>query len=227
MNVLDVLKKNYMTFLFLFISIYTLVPNNIGWGIVTFVCFTLFAYYIHKITHDKKNIFTILHHYHHDHNNFFSHFVQIILELSIISVFVPLFYKYEELQHYLNPWIICFFILFYSTIHNINYSILHVNHVHELHHEHIHVNIGPDICDVLFGTKHSSETTVENTNHYIPNIVIITLLVLGIQQLFKNDTYKKYMLLGLNVFLVCSIVFLIISSFVIWKIEGFKDKNEL
>jgi hypothetical protein len=85
-----------------------------------------------------------------------------------------------------------FFTLFYSSVHNINYGYFHVNNVHSLHHKHPLTNIGPDICDVIFGTKNPLNESVENTNHYIPNILIITILILCVKYFYySNDFFKK------------------------------------
>ena len=43
--------------------------------------------------------------------------------------------------------------IFYTTVHNINYSIFHVNNIHEKHHNDVMYNYGPDIMDILMGTK--------------------------------------------------------------------------
>ena len=67
------------------------------------------------------------------------------------------------------------FSLFYSSIHNINYSILHVNKIHENHHKDWTINYGPDICDVMYGTKENYED-LEDTSHYIPNLIICTFI---------------------------------------------------
>ena len=54
------------------------------------------------------------------------------------------------------------------------------------HHININGNYFPDICDLLFNTKHNP-SDVENTDHWIPNIIAVTLFVL-----FAKNFYRKY-----------------------------------
>ena len=97
-------------------------------------------------------------------NTYFSHILEYILE-------------------YINIPLNFFNFMLYTSIHYINYSYFHINNFHELHHKDTYKNIGPDICDIIFGTKYkienSNENTIENTDHYIPNI-LISLLIFSI-----------------------------------------------
>ena len=155
---------------------------------------------------------TIIHHYHHTHDNFISYYMQILIELICLTVFIPLFYLFENI--FLDPWILIFFVFFYSSIHNINYGYFKVNNVHRLHHDHMMTNIGPDICDILFETKNPTESCPENTNHYLPNIFISYLIVLFLQYLWKDN--KKNMLLVMNIFISVSFCIITACSFYLW-----------
>jgi hypothetical protein len=56
--------------------------------------------------------------------------------------------------------------------------------------------MGPDICDIIFGTKNENMPTneyIENTDHYILNIIGGAIIVLIIQNLYSNDNYKEIM----------------------------------
>jgi hypothetical protein len=117
--------------------------------------------------------------------------------------------------------------LFYCSVHNINYSIFRVNGVHRLHHTEVNLNFGPDICDVMFGTKHSSEDCVENTNHYIPNILIITCIVMILKYICKTEWVKDTMLIWLITFLSLGIVLLFFSSIILWYLECKKYGNKI
>jgi len=224
LRAINSLKENRISYLCIIFAIFTLSYENFFIGIITFFIILYLSYNDHKNSHKVKNILSIIHHYHHENNNFFSHFIQILLELTVIGVFVPLYYIFGTII--LNPWVLIFFILFYSSVHNINYSILRVNTVHKLHHEFVGTNIGPDICDIIFGTKHPSEKCVENTSHYIPNIIICTLIVLTMKYYWKNDANKKPMLFMLNSFLLASFLLLIVTSIVLWNKEVKCDKKE-
>ena len=196
-------------------AVYFISRDNFILGIFSFVFILFIAYRDHKTSHNIKNIFSIIHHYHHENDNFLSHFSQIILEFAAVGIFLPLYYIFGTI--FFNPWVFIFFILFYSSVHNINYSLLKVNGVHKLHHECTTTNIGPDICDIIYGTKHPSEAKVENTDHYIPNIIFASIIVLILQYFWKNDTNKKYMLFTLTSFILSSFIFLITTSFVLWS----------
>jgi len=209
-NVIECFKENYLSLFLIYIVIFILSYDNFFLGIITFYFILYLSYNDHKSAHKIRNIFSIIHCYHHENNNFFSHFIQILLEISLVGIFTPLYYIFGTI--FFNPWVLLFFILFYSSVHNINYSYLHINNVHKLHHEFYNTNIGPDILDIIFETKHPSEDTVENTNHYIPNIIITFLFVIFLKYLWNIDNNKKRMLLLLNYFLFISFSILISTA---------------
>ena len=209
-NVLESIKTNYLSWTFIFISIIAISYPHIKGGFLTFIIFLLFAYFVHRGSHDYRNVFTILHHYHHENNNFFSHLSQILLELSLGMLLLPIYYYLGN--DYIDIWTGIFFILFYSTIHNYNYGQLRVNDVHYIHHQNIYTNIGPDICDIAFGTKSKINKEVENTNHYIPNVVVISILVLILKYLCKNNTIKNLLLNILFILMSISTIIILFSS---------------
>lgn len=211
MNVLTSIKTNYISWVVICISIVIISYPFISAGFITFFSLFLLAYFVHRRSHDFRNVFTILHHYHHENNNFFSHFSQILLELSFIIVAIHSHYYLGD--QYVNIWTAISFILFYSTVHNFNYGQLRINDVHYLHHMDIYTNIGPDICDVAFNTKNPKNTEVENTDHYIPNIIIVTMIVLLIKYYFyTNDTIKHILVNSLIGFICFCVLFISISS---------------
>lgn len=216
-------KKNILSWLLIGMTVSIISYPNILLGIATFFFFMFIAYFYHVVTHVHKNIFSIVHHYHHENDNLFSHFIQVVLELSIPYPFVM--FSYLSNISIFNPWIILYFMLFYCSVHNINYSIFKVNSVHRLHHKEVNVNFGPDICDILFGTKHSSEDCVENTKHYIPNILIITGIVLILQYLCRTAWVKDILVLGVINVLSLGIILLFVSSIILWHLECKKYNN--
>ena len=189
------ITKNYKSWVCMFVAIYIVSKPNLIEGYFTFGIMLLFSYYIHKETHAVRNFLTIAHHYHHENNNFISHFVQLLLEFQTGC-------GLNMLTHYIfngelfNSWAMMLSYLFYTSVHNINYSIYHVNHIHELHHKYQDTNMGPDICDIMFGTKNETMPAneyLENTDHYIFNIIIVMIIVLILQALYSNDNYKELM----------------------------------
>lgn len=179
-KVFESLLLNYKSWILIFIVIFFLPhPHSIYQSYYTYFIMLFITYFAHLFSHiDSSN--SSVHLYHHQHNNFFSHFIQILLEFVTLLLILPISYFYPSLKNYFNPWIIIFVYLFYTTVHNFNYSILHVNDVHEKHHENLTSNIGPDICDILFNTK--MDDSIENTDHYLLNIIFSFVIV----YLFSN-----------------------------------------
>ena len=220
-TVINSIKTNWLSWLCIIIAIVVISHQNIPLGAFTFLLLMVAAYLTHRSAHDYKyifnykNIFTTIHHYHHENNNFFSHFSQMLLELTFPVIFVPLYYFYGTT--FVDPWVVLLFVLFYSSVHNVNYAIFRVNNVHNLHHRHIHTNIGPDVCDIFFNSKHQSNTEVENTNHYIPNIILGTIVVLAVKYLYEtNPIVKEKLPMIVIIFLLTSLLFLWIASVYLW-----------
>ena len=201
MNCLSNIKKslllNYKSWFFLVIALILIslkdltgCAMNLGKGFATFGILFVASHVLHYWAHFKRAYpQNIVHLYHHEHNNFFSHFLQIIVEF--VSAMSYMWLKYNvSYMSFFNEWIIIFYYLFYTTIHNINYSILHVNNVHELHHKFRIKNMGPDICDIMFGTKYNVEDGIENTDHYIPNIIICLIITMLLKSFWDGRENK-------------------------------------
>jgi hypothetical protein len=91
----------------------------------------------------------------------------------------------------------------------------------------VNLNFGPDVCDVMFGTKHISEDCVENTNHYIPNIIVITGIVLILKYICKTEWVKDSLLVCLITLLSSGIILLFFSSIILWYLECKKYNNKI
>lgn len=222
-NVITSIKTNYLSWIVILLSVIIISQPSIIAGFITFFSLLFFAYFVHRFSHYSRNIFTILHHYHHENNNFFSHFSQILLELSLGLTVLP--YYYFLGSDYVDIWTTILFTLFYSTVHNYNYGQLRVNDVHYLHHINIFTNIGPDVCDIAFNTKNPKDIEVENTNHYIPNLIIITAFVLLIKYLSEDSKIKDIMINLLIVFMSFSVLVVSISSIYLYFTYT-PDKNK-
>jgi hypothetical protein len=179
-------------------------------------------HYWHHFEHSYPH--NIIHDYHHRYNLPFNHFIQLLLEFVSITGIIPLKYALMDLMPFLSfvdNWIVLFYYLFYTTIHNVNYTIFHVNNVHEIHHQEFLKNMGPDICDLLFGTKYNPEEGLENTDHYIPNIIFCTVMVLTLKYGWNhssNDLQKWYTVLSKGLF-YGSALFLFITSVCLYKMD--------
>jgi len=222
------ITQNYKSWVCMFVAIYFVSKPNLVEGYFTFGVMLLFSYYIHKETHAVRNFLTIAHHYHHEHNNFISNFVQILLEFQAgCGLNMLLYYLFDG--RFFNTWAMMFSYLFYTSVHNINYSIYHVNHIHELHHKYQDTNMGPDICDIIGGTKNENMPTneyIENTDHYILNIIVGAIIVLIIQNLYSNDNYKEIMHSIANYSLsTAAILILIITTYIYIHDDGNKAEQ--
>jgi hypothetical protein len=166
----------------------------------------------------------IIHDYHHRYNLPFNHFIQVLLEFVSITGITIFKYHFVDLFPFLSfidEWIVIFYYLFYTTIHNINYTIFHVNNVHEIHHREFVKNMGPDICDIIFCTKYKPEEGLENTDHYIPNIIFCTIVVLTLKYIWSISTknlQQWYTFLSKGL-LYLSFLFLFITSICLYKMD--------
>ena len=220
-QICDSIFTNYLSWIFIYISVIILSPNNILKGIINYIILQISYYVAHYGCHNKSKIYNkiynilemynnsilkmynkkicdilihfhkmscLLHLYHHKHYDFFI-FFQVIVEFTylpiiwIINYFTITYFKFE----FFDIWLNLFGIILYSSIHNINYGIFHVNDVHSLHHENQATNYGPDLWDVIFKTKNKKNKSIENTNHYLPNIIIILCILLFL----KNNVSEK------------------------------------
>ena len=219
-SILESIKTNYLSWIFIILSIILVSYPSIIAGFITFFIFFLLSYFTHLFSHIDKNIFTILHHYHHDNNNFFSHFSQILIELSLSAVVFPLYYFNNIYlgNNFIDIWIGLLYVLFYSSVHNYNYGQLRINDVHYLHHKNIFTNIGPDICDIAFNTKHPDNKEVENTNHYIPNVILSTIFILFMKYLCIDENMRDLLLKIFSLIMLLIFLFILISSIYLYII---------
>lgn len=99
----------------------------------------LYFYIFHYVSH--CNYFyplNCIHSYHHDEKSIISDILEISLEfysiagLIFLKIFLDIYFNYKI--DLVNNYHILFFAFSYIFVHNINYSIFHVNNVHEYHH---------------------------------------------------------------------------------------------
>lgn len=194
-DIVSALRKNLRTWCLFLLAIWILGNDNFPKALTTFVIMLFLVYYGHYEIHNVRNFHTISHHYHHEQNNWLSHGIQILIELQF-GLAMPIINEFL-LGNILDKWIIIFFYLFYTTVHNINYSVSHVNKTHELHHKNLFTNIGPDICDVIFQSKNEDirdeEEYIEDISHYNWNIFISVIIVLLLRNLHRIPIYGAFM----------------------------------
>lgn len=207
LTVVHFFNKNYRVFIITLICLY-FVSNKFMYGILTFILTHLLYYFGHALTHTFDNLFTKIHEYHHSHTNVLSHISQVLIELLIMSqLFIPSYFGYD-ITKYIEIYVLVLASLLYTTVHNINYGYFRVNNVHSIHHMRSITNYGPDLCDIIFGSKDILNDDVENISHYIPNMIILTILLMFVksEKLIKLSTIKNigYYFIILNM-IFCSV----------------------
>ena len=222
------INKNKETYLLFLFCILVLSGNNFPKGILTFVVGFWWVWWAHYSAHKKRNVITVCHHYHHEHTNWFAHWIEIVLESQYLFM-LPLLNE-SFLDNLFDKWVIIMLVLYYITVHNYNYSVLHVNKTHELHHEDKFTNMGPDIVDVICGTKNQrnkdEDDYFEDIQHYTPNIIYATIVTVILKKLLKNKCIKfVFDILSYIILFVLSII-LIVASWYLWIfVEPFRDTN--
>lgn len=190
------LKLNYKSWLIMFISCIIICYNYISFinGWAQYLLCTFYCYLAHRLSHEPLGFFiNRAHIYHHEHTDWMSHAIQVCVEIT--ASFSPLVLLYYILDlptsvFLVDPYIFFLFWIFYTTVHNINYGYFRVNQVHAKHHDDYSVNYGPDICDIVFGTKYPVDG-VENTDHYIPNIIAATFITYIFRHFYERSPHKR------------------------------------
>jgi len=215
-RILKSITINYKSWIVLLLSSIIIYREHIFLGFIQYIICIFLIYFAHKLSHDPIAFFVNRAHiYHHEHANWLSHVVQVCIEL--IAGFSPivLLYYFLDLKQTIfpfDPYIILLFTIFYITTHNVNYGHFHVNNVHRKHHLDYSVNYGPDICDIIFETK-SPKDELENTDHYIPNIIFATLFTYYFKQFYESLEDKQY---AINIFIsLYGILCIIVGYFTI------------
>ena len=87
------------------------------------------------------------------------------------------------------------------------------------------------ICDIIGGTKNENMPAneyIENTDHYILNIIIAAIIVLIIQNLYSNDNYKEIMHSIANYSLsTAAVLILIITTYIYVQDTGKNAEQQL
>ena len=218
------IKKNLVMWIIIFSCILVLsYDSNILGGFLTFFAMLFFSHLFHFACHwEWVYPFNSTHLLHHKESKYNKVFPQLVLEfcsfLFIILLKEGLIQNFDwQFLKIINNWVILFYYIFYTTVHNVNYSIFHVNDVHEIHHKNVYLNLGPDICDIIFNTKSNPEEGVEDTTHYIPNSLVATILTLVIKYFWDlGSDYESWIKKGfvnLYVFMASLLVLLTIICF--------------
>jgi len=164
------------------------------------------------------NIYSISHYSHHFNTSWQSYFISFLTEYLTLAnniIFKYFFIQFELFDlFFINEWMILFLFLLYTTVHNINYSILKVNNYHTKHHEMLNSNLGPDFFDLLFNTKNIETLNNELIDHFVPNIIGCFLLIIILKSLYKQNK-KIFDYCFILSFCLFTIILLISSIFIL------------
>lgn len=183
---------NYKAWFLFFVCSTILCDGSVFLGIVTFLYTYLVCYVGHYLMHVDFcycHIYSLCHCNHHVNSEWAGFIVNCMTEYLALAnniVFKCLLDQFEMVYlFFINPWVVFFLYVLYTTVHNINYSIFKVNQYHVVHHAVPITNLGPDFYDLLFGTKNVNTDDNEQIDHYIPNIIFAFILVLLGKRLHK------------------------------------------
>lgn len=217
MNISNAILINYKTWI-LYISCSIIICDyNILDGLYGFTYAYLMCYFIHYLIHIDifhYNMFSIIHTNHHDSNTLFAFITNCVTEFLLIINIIVLKYINDIFKivnlFFINEWIMFFIYFFYTTVHNINYTMLKVNKYHYQHHQISNTNLGPDIFDLLFGTKNKNTIENEQVDHYIPNILLSFIVIILFKKIYDYD--KKKVQNIFTIIWILSIIFIWGSS---------------
>jgi len=230
---------NYKSWILVLLSLFLIskqIKKKFSVSLITFFISIIISHYVHNSVHHKiedgqnRPNLNILHLYHHEHDNILSHVIQVILEFvsgvyvivlkHIANIFsIPVF-------NFIDNWVILFTYIFYTVVHNINYSFFKVNEVHKNHHIHMTKNMGPDICDILFDTKY--EDTPEQHDHYIPTILFSYFFVGFLRAIWRNLSFFRtpVIIILYSIFILCN-MFLCVCVFYITYSKNCKQDDDI
>jgi hypothetical protein len=107
------------------------------------------------------------------HSPFAKTYTGKFLELGLVEIFgfgggllwllVLLVHKYTN-KYYLNPYVIIWYTLAVSLVHEFYYHSQNTKTIHTLHHENEMVNFQPDIWDIVLKTKDNNADMEDETS---------------------------------------------------------------
>ena len=215
---------NYKSWIVYLLCSWIICDFNVLIGCICFI-YSYFACYLgHSLMHTEFfycNLYSISHNHHHLNSEWFGFILNCLTEYltltnNIVTKYVAQQFGFGNL-FFINEWVIFLMYFMYTSVHNINYSILRVNNYHVKHHENVYSNIGPDFYDSIFHTKNEDTPLHESTDHYIPNTLVAFVIVLLLKNIFLwNPEACKY-IFAISWFLFNCFVF--ISSAYIFKCQ--------
>lgn len=179
-NIINYLRLNYpiiIIFVLCFLMIYGFSKNKTA-VIVTSIFISLNTYFLHRYSDELFGEYN-LHKYHHDPktaNLWWAKILEFVVNTTIYggAIYLLLF-NYIFKKTIFDPYTMIFFSIIYTSIHVYSYHVYDIPS-HKYHHKDTQYNFGPDVMDIFYETKHQ-EDDIENSNYFIPNILIATFIV--------------------------------------------------
>ena len=185
--ILNALKSNWKFYIIynLIFLIIGIITGSAIQSLITGLIIQIHAYYVHILAH-KLPYFNKIHLLHHTkiinkywYNILMEAIQNILLEGGfwvIASVILGLGIKIFNETYKLNVVTMLLWMLLYASVHLINYRLVHPNS-HIAHHMDYYKNLSlTDMFDLIFDTKYDKKN-IQNLNHFIINVVIITTLL--------------------------------------------------
>jgi len=185
--------------------------SNFMYGIGSMIFITFYGYAIHYLSHFMGNTVSELYKSYDNiftRNKYFDWFAQHLIyfgefhsrvhhdtdinktykniSLEFINNLITqgcaiIFLKYA--LKFIDNRVILLWALYYATVHNINYNMIHPL-THKQHHLNNRTNYGIDIWDILIGSKYDWNE-VETHNHTAINLIVIAVVIYYISNKFK------------------------------------------
>lgn len=236
----DSIKLNYKSWFVFMIAIYCLSGQYFLVGLINFIIYFLMSYIGHYLSHTfTKNkylsILSTIHDYHHKYDDWLGFYTEILYEfilatnITFLKIFILLYTNFYNIffENYIFISLNILISIFYTTVHYFNYSYFHYNNTHEIHHKNENLNMGPDICDIIFNTKSTKKFInryyinkkynyiEENTDHYIPNIIIALIIILFCSNYIINKDNQYFFYKIFFYLYITSLIIIIISTIII------------
>ena len=130
---------------------------------------------------------------HHDSSINKSHtniLIEGIQNLIFEGGLIILFYLYFKIKlvlnnetYSINPYVVLFWMILYTSVHLINYRLVHPNS-HIAHHMDYYKNLSlTDLFDLIFGSKYD-ENEIQDLDHFTINAVFSVLGIIIVKELF-------------------------------------------
>ena len=179
------INAEYYTIIIFSSIMFGFLNGNMSRAIFT-LCFMFFwAYLSHTLAHSTIPLkwFHAFHHHEPDDKKWYDDVIETFVNIfgsgGIIVLVANLIVERMFGVKILDNHIILYNALLYTSTHMFNYHYYDVQ-THVSHHLDPTTNFGPDIMDIIFGSKQEGGE-IENMDNSIINVIILAILVAGVK----------------------------------------------